>query len=135
VQTWKRGRHAGVGAVAGPHPDILIDAETVVFPKLSIPNEPISPPRAPVVSLFSPAPAVSTAPTVPLRVVGAATKADQGYTSSKRRTTISRLALLGILCLQAVMSLRLQNTAFEDEALYLYAGHMELEHLLHGAAL
>ena len=33
------------------------------------------------------------------------------------------------------MSLRLHNTAFEDEALYVYSGHMELEHLLHGAAL
>ena len=33
------------------------------------------------------------------------------------------------------MSLRLHNTAFEDEALYLYSGHMELEHLLHGTAL
>jgi len=43
--------------------------------------------------------------------------------------------LLAILCLQAVMSLRLHNTAFEDESLYLYSGHMELEHLLHGAAL
>ena len=48
---------------------------------------------------------------------------------------ISRLLLLAILLLQAVLSLRLHNTAFEDESLYLYAGHMELEHLLHGAAL
>ena len=31
--------------------------------------------------------------------------------------------------------MRLQNTAFGDEALYLYAGHMETAHLLHGAAL
>ncbi len=48
---------------------------------------------------------------------------------------ISRLILLAILTLQAVLSLRLRNTAFEDESLYLYAGHMELQHLLHGAAL
>ena len=48
---------------------------------------------------------------------------------------ISRLILLAILSLQAVLSLRLRNTAFEDESLYLYAGHMELQHLLHGAAL
>ena len=48
---------------------------------------------------------------------------------------ISRLVLLAILCLQAVLSLRLHNTAFEDEATYLYAGHMELEHILHGSAL
>jgi len=48
---------------------------------------------------------------------------------------ISRLLLLAILTLQAVLSLRLRNTAFEDESLYLYSGHMELEHLLHGSAL
>jgi hypothetical protein len=29
----------------------------------------------------------------------------------------------------------LRNTAFEDEALYLYSGRMEIGHLLHGAAL
>ena len=45
------------------------------------------------------------------------------------------LALLAILGVQAVMSLRLENTAFEDEALYLYAGRMELAHMLHGAAV
>jgi hypothetical protein len=33
------------------------------------------------------------------------------------------------------LSLHLHNTAFEDESLFLYAGHMELEHVLHGAAL
>jgi len=57
------------------------------------------------------------------------------YAASRRVTKISRLVLLAILCLQAVMSLRLHNSAFEDEATYLYAGHMELEHLLHGSAL
>jgi len=54
---------------------------------------------------------------------------------SARRTWVSRLALAVILCAQAVLSLRLQNTAFGDEALYLYAGHLETAHLLHGAAL
>jgi hypothetical protein len=48
---------------------------------------------------------------------------------------ISRAILLGILCLQAIMSLRLRNTAFQDEALYLYSGRMELEHILHGTTL
>jgi 4-amino-4-deoxy-L-arabinose transferase-like glycosyltransferase len=57
------------------------------------------------------------------------------YTPRRRTTMISRLLLLAILSLQAVLSLRLRNTAFEDESLYLYAGHMELQHLLHGAAL
>jgi hypothetical protein len=57
------------------------------------------------------------------------------YTPGRRTTRISRLILLAIVILQAVLSLRLHNTAFEDEATYLYAGHMELEYLLHGAAL
>jgi 4-amino-4-deoxy-L-arabinose transferase-like glycosyltransferase len=52
-----------------------------------------------------------------------------------RRTRISRILLLCILAIQAILSLRLHNTAFEDEALYLYSGHNELEHLLHGAVL
>jgi hypothetical protein len=51
---------------------------------------------------------------------------------SRRRLWVSRLILLGILLFQALLSLRLHNTAFEDEALYLYAGHAELGHLLHG---
>ncbi|MEU2872268.1 glycosyltransferase family 39 protein [Streptomyces olivoreticuli] len=54
---------------------------------------------------------------------------------SRRRGWVSRAVLLCILAIQAVLSLRLSNTAFQDEALYLYAGHMELDHLLHGAEL
>jgi Dolichyl-phosphate-mannose-protein mannosyltransferase len=59
----------------------------------------------------------------------------EAYTPTRRRTRVSRTVLLGILCLQAIMSLRLRNTAFQDEALYLYSGHLELEHLLHGGTL
>src|SRR5580698_7637579 len=54
---------------------------------------------------------------------------------SARRTWVSRAVVGGLLCVQAILSLRLQNTAFGDEALYLYAGHMETAHLLHGASL
>jgi 4-amino-4-deoxy-L-arabinose transferase-like glycosyltransferase len=53
-------------------------------------------------------------------------------TPSRRRTWVSRAVLLGILVVQALLSLQLQNTAFQDEALYLYAGHLELDHLQHG---
>jgi hypothetical protein len=44
--------------------------------------------------------------------------------------------LIVILTIQAVLSLRLvwSNTAFRDEAIYLSAGHVEIEHWLHGAA-
>jgi hypothetical protein len=62
-------------------------------------------------------------------------EAEPDYVTTRRRTRISRAILLCILCLQAVLSLRLHNTAFEDEALYVYSGHMELQHLLHGTAL
>lgn len=43
--------------------------------------------------------------------------------------------LVGVLIVQIALSLRLtwSNTAFEDEALYLWAGHMEWAHWLHGA--
>ncbi|MEV4560753.1 glycosyltransferase family 39 protein [Kitasatospora sp. NPDC049285] len=54
---------------------------------------------------------------------------------SSRRTWVSRLVLLLILVAQALLTLRLSNSAFEDEALYLYAGHLQLHHLQGGAAL
>ena len=56
-------------------------------------------------------------------------------TSSRRRTWVSRAVLVAIMCVQAALTLRMSNTAFEDEALYLYTGHLEIAHLLHGAAL
>ena len=54
---------------------------------------------------------------------------------SPRRIWVSRAVLLGILAVQAALSLRMRNTAFEDEALYLTAGHYELAHLLYGVPL
>ncbi|MBL1081487.1 glycosyltransferase family 39 protein [Streptomyces actinomycinicus] len=55
--------------------------------------------------------------------------------ASRRRAWVSRAVLLFVLAVQAVLSLRLSNTAFQDEALYLAAGHAELQHLLHGTPL
>jgi hypothetical protein len=45
--------------------------------------------------------------------------------------------LLVVLTVQAVLSLRLvgANTAFQDEALYLWAGHLEWAQLLHGTPI
>ena len=45
--------------------------------------------------------------------------------------------LLALLVLQACLSLSLvwSNTAFTDEAQYLWAGHLEIAHYLHGASL
>jgi hypothetical protein len=47
------------------------------------------------------------------------------------RWLLGRLPLLAVLALQIALALRLHNTAFEDEALYLYAGHHEIAWLLH----
>jgi hypothetical protein len=117
--------------VERPRPDVLTDADTVVFPRIVIPNGRVSPPLPPVSLTASP----TTVPLPRLRS-GVPWRSDaEGYTPTRRRTTVSRLALLGILALQALLSLRLRNSAFEDEALYLYAGRMEIAHLLHGAAL
>jgi hypothetical protein len=54
-----------------------------------------------------------------------------------RFTRSPRLALLCILAVQTALSLRLawSNTAFMDEALYLWAGHLEVAHLLYGSAI
>jgi hypothetical protein len=43
-----------------------------------------------------------------------------------------RLPLLLIMVLQVVLAYQLSNSAFEDESLYLYAGHRELALELHG---
>jgi Dolichyl-phosphate-mannose-protein mannosyltransferase len=44
------------------------------------------------------------------------------------------LLLIAVLTLQALLSVRLvwSNTAFLDEATYLFGGHVEIEHWLHG---
>lgn len=57
------------------------------------------------------------------------------YRRGARRRFPVPILLLTVLALQTVLSLRLvwSKTAFNDEALYLWAGHMELAHLLHGA--
>lgn len=46
-----------------------------------------------------------------------------------------RRALLAVILLvQAILTLRNNNSAFEDEALYLYSGHLELGHLMYGTS-
>ena len=56
-------------------------------------------------------------------------------TSSRRRTWVSRAVLFAIMCVQAALTLRMSNTAFEDEALYLYSGHLEIAHCCTARAL
>lgn len=52
--------------------------------------------------------------------------------TGRRRRLVSQALLLVILLVQAALSLRLANAAFEDEALYVYAGHVEIGHLFYG---
>ena len=52
-----------------------------------------------------------------------------------RRRVLDYLPLAAVLLVQAVASLRLDNSAFQDEALYLYTGHWVLDHWLHGVEL
>lgn len=61
--------------------------------------------------------------------------ADLAPPSHPRRRWLSRAVLLLIMLIQAALTLRMHNTAFEDEALYLYVGHLQIAHWLHGAAL
>ena len=61
--------------------------------------------------------------------------AERPLASPSRRIWLSRGVLALIMLLQEALTLRMSNTAFEDEALYLYVGHLEIAHFLHGAAL
>jgi hypothetical protein len=67
--------------------------------------------------------------------------ADTHATSRPRRTARRRVSgnwpLLAVLAVQAALSLRLvgADTAFQDEALYLWAGHLEWASLLHGTPI
>ena len=56
---------------------------------------------------------------------------------SAPRVSLAPLGLLCVLTVQAVLSLRLiwSNTAFLDEATYLYVGHNELAHWLTGSSV
>jgi 4-amino-4-deoxy-L-arabinose transferase-like glycosyltransferase len=73
-----------------------------------------------------------SAPTLPRGT----TQASRYGRAAKLRVPAS-LLLLAILAVQAGLSLRLvrADTAFEDEATYLWAGHLEWAHLLHGTPL
>ncbi len=138
-------RRAGHGPGRGKRPDVLTNADTIVLPALgsqpaAVPAAAAAPPETvplPRAALDPPAgrtaPSHRRAPAKP-RTFGNEPVPER-YVPSRRRTAVSRAALLAILALQAVLTLWLRNTAFEDEALYLYSGRMEIAHLLHGAAL
>jgi hypothetical protein len=55
--------------------------------------------------------------------------------SFERLTRGDRPGLVIVLAVQAALSLQLNNTAFQDEALYIYAGQQQIDHLLHGGVV
>jgi dolichyl-phosphate-mannose-protein mannosyltransferase len=63
-----------------------------------------------------------------------APRASRGPVAQRPGPSLATIGLICVLTLQAVLSLRLvwSNTAFLDEATYLYAGHVEIAHLLTG---
>ncbi|WP_267241716.1 ArnT family glycosyltransferase [Streptomyces sp. PR69] len=54
--------------------------------------------------------------------------------TGRRRRMVGLALLAVILLVQAALSLRLDNSAFEDEALYIFAGHVQIGHLFFGEA-
>lgn len=62
-----------------------------------------------------------------------------GFVPAHRRTRAARwighLPLLLIMALQAVLTLRLSNTAYRDEALYIWTGHRIFQYWFDGAQL
>lgn len=70
-------------------------------------------------------------------VAPAARPARPAAPARRSATAVARLRagapLLAILAAQAALTLVLRNSAFQDESLYLYAGHRELALWLHGA--
>ncbi|WP_338697266.1 glycosyltransferase family 39 protein [Streptomyces sp. Q6] len=50
----------------------------------------------------------------------------------RRARKLGRWVLLCVLLIQTGLSLRLRGTAFQDEALYIAAGHYEVGNILHG---
>lgn len=123
-----KGKRRGKPSFGPKHPvrpDVLTDAETILLPAVA----------HVAVSTRAELPVKGPSSGGDLAAGGLAGGRNEGYVPTRRRTVISRLALLGILCLQAALSLRLRNSAFQDEALYLYVGRLEIVHLLHGAPL
>ncbi len=59
------------------------------------------------------------------------------YRAARRKLATERWPLFAVLAVQVLLSLRLvwSNTAFQDEALYLRAGHLEWARWLHGASI
>jgi hypothetical protein len=123
---------AGSRAPHGPLPDVL--------------GNPHRNPREAPAPNSLPAPATHLPPSGEPKVLNLPASPDAEQRHGWARRAIRRcfdflyvpgLSLLVILTVQAVLSLHLvwTNTAFTDEALYLWAGHLEWSHWLHGTPI
>ena len=97
---------------------------------------PVAQTVAPLVLPAAPARAATEEESTAIAGECAATEVKQGRFAQPRLAT-GPWPLLSILVIQAGLSLRLvwSNTAYQDEALYLWAGHLEWAHWLHGVAV
>jgi Dolichyl-phosphate-mannose-protein mannosyltransferase len=122
-------------------PALPAEAPPAVPPKAPPALPPKTPPavlaQAPPAPMAQapPAPMAQAPPAVPAQVV-AVEPESAGGTRPARRLAVP-LPLVVVLTVQAVLSARFlhANSAFGDEALYLWAGHLEWAHWLHGTRL
>jgi Dolichyl-phosphate-mannose-protein mannosyltransferase len=116
-----RPRHPHAGLVGGP------DADTVLFPVRRDASKVDG-------GHFDSARLERLDRTLPFSAVSLLESQLRPPQASRRRTIVSRCVLVAILGCQALLSLSLHNTASQEEAQYLYGGHMVLMHWLHGSA-
>src|SRR2546430_16213011 len=116
----RRGRAPTAYRRPGLHPD----AETVLFPAEATVRAPPRPSEPDHGELSPHEPPAGGAP---------GSRRPDPYRPSRRRAWISRAVLLTVLCMQAVLSVRMHNPALEDEAPFLYSGRLELAHPLPAA--
>lgn len=81
---------------------------------------------------LEPAEEADEAEPAPPAATGAPATEEQPLDTLTRRSWLGRGAILTVIAVNAVLALRDSNSAFQDEADYIYAGHLELDHLLHG---
>jgi 4-amino-4-deoxy-L-arabinose transferase-like glycosyltransferase len=136
----------------------LIELAVAMTPPVTLPRvrDPAPPAPAPLAGSLAEAPAYGRPQTrpatsrgrrfaafTPVQDIGGHVRsfapAKEQQQERKRLSFLTRgpWPLLGILVVQAGLSLRLiwSNTAFQDEALYMWAGHLEIAHWLRGTPI
>jgi hypothetical protein len=141
VRNFAESQQAGLGAIATTRPGSTVNP-------LDLPPDRLRSPRSPIVNTTSRQPAAVFAATgsardflgLPVRPAPVApdglpaTAVQKGRTWGPNWSTRVPWPLVAMLVTQTVLALRLiwSNTAYLDEATYLYVGSQELSHWLHG---